>query len=134
MANYYGHARSNYFNVKDADAFRTWVSSTDGLAFLEKGNSFAIYSDDGDCGGWPSDRFDEEAQDHVDFDLPIELSKHLQEGSVAVLMEVGAEKMRYLVGYAQAVDSDGQVETISLDDIYMIAEERFGVAPTQATY
>jgi hypothetical protein len=40
-------------------------------------------------------------------DLFGEVAGHLVEGSVAVFIEVGAEKLRYLTGWAVAVNSSG---------------------------
>lgn len=49
-------------------------------------------------------------------------------------MEAGAEKMRYISGWAQAVHSDGRTVELRLSDIYVKAEEAFGVIPTDASY
>lgn len=46
-------------------------------------------------GGLPSNRYDEETDGYVDIDLAKELAEHLAEGQVAILMECGAEKLRY---------------------------------------
>jgi len=49
-----------------------------------------------------------------------------------VFMEVGAEKLRYCNGYAIAVHSNGEYETLNLDRIYDFAEQRWGKRPTVA--
>ncbi len=36
-------------------------------------------------------------------------------------METGAEKLRYLTGWAQAINSRGETRTLNLEDIYEIA-------------
>ena len=41
----------------------------------------------------------------------------LAEGEVLVIMEVGREEMRYLKGYAVAINWDGKVCHVSLDEI-----------------
>jgi hypothetical protein len=140
MANYYASARSNYFKVKDAEAFKTWAASLPGLGVIEKPDDaeenpawFAIYSDDGDSGSWPYWTTNEDGED-IEIDLPAELSEHLQEGEIAVLIEVGAEKLRYLCGHAVAVNWAGETEFLSLDRIYDLAFERWGIQPTDATY
>jgi hypothetical protein len=53
---------------------------------------------------------------------------------VAVVMEVGSEKMRYLIGYAAAVDARGRRIQIALSDIYRRCQETFGIEPTLAEY
>ena len=85
-------------------------------------------------GGLPSSRYDEETDDYVDIDLTKELAEHLAEGQVAVLMECGAEKLRFITGFATAVSWTGETVRISLDDIYQKAQEAFGVEPSRASY
>lgn len=122
MANYYATARSNYFAVKDEEAFKDWVMSV-GLEVYEQitpGGStlFMIApSDMDDCGAWPSGREDKD-DEWVEIDLLDELSVHLADEHVAVLMEVGNEKLRYVNGFAQAVNNKGEYVQLSLNDIY----------------
>lgn len=49
-------------------------------------------------------------------------------------MTTGAEKLRYLTGYAFALYADGRRLDVNLDDIYDKARAEFGVQPTQASY
>lgn len=132
MANFYGTARSNYFKVKDANAFKAWVETVPGLGFWEHEGTFGIYSDCPDSGCWPSARWDDDEDEY--FDLVAELAEHLADGEVAVLMEAGAEKLRYISGWAVAVHSSGEYVCVSLDDVYKLAVEKFGVRPTEASY
>lgn len=46
------------------------------------------------------------------------VSRHLIAGDVAVFMEAGAEKFRYVGGAAVAVNSHGETVSVNLDDIY----------------
>jgi hypothetical protein len=120
MANYVGYARSNYFRVRDEAAFLRWVETLPGVvARREDGNPgrFALLVEAGDDGGWPSRRHSEGMEEEEDIDLHAELAGHLAEGDVAVLDEVGAEKLRYLVGYAVAVNHRGEKLAVSLDDV-----------------
>jgi len=55
-------------------------------------------------------------------DFVAELADHLADGWVAILMEVGHEQSRYLVGYAVAVNSAGETVTVDLDSIHALAE------------
>ena len=134
MANFYGTARTNYFKVKDVDAFKAWIETLPSIQLIEKNGEFAFYSICPDSGTFPSSVWDEESEDFVDIDLVLELAKHLTEDSIAVLMEAGAEKVRYINGWAVAVNHKGQIENIWLDDIYSKAEQRFGIKPTRAEY
>lgn len=135
MANFYGTARSNYFKVKDDVAFKDWVTTVPNLGFWKhnKDETFAVYSDDSDSGCWPSSFLDEDEND-VEFDMVEALSKHLADGEVCVLMQAGAEKLRYISGYSQAFNNTGECVQVSLDDIYALAQTKFGVQPSDASY
>jgi hypothetical protein len=126
LANWYGSARSNYFRVKDADAFLQWTERR-GLGVFKSENQtdvLAIHPGDAtDSGSWPSYDMENDAE----FDLIAELSAHLVPGQVAVLLEVGAEKLRYLTGQAIAVNAKGRVVEVCLGDIYRKAASAFRV-------
>lgn len=106
MATWCGSSRSNYFTVKDTEAFRVWADQLgidvwegDGLGLSGR---FAIAVGDGS--GWPSTRY---SHDGDDIDLTAELATDLVDAAVAIIMETGAEKLRYLTGWAQAINSRG---------------------------
>jgi hypothetical protein len=139
MANYNAAARSNYFKVKDAEAFKAEMAAITGIVVWEgqsevRKGMFAVASDDPDTGCWPSYYYDEELDDDVDVDLFGMVAEHLEEGQVAVFMEAGAEKLRYVSGYAVAVNWEGEQVYVSLNDIYNLAKEKFGVMPDDASY
>jgi hypothetical protein len=135
MATYIASARSNYFKVKDAALFQKFCRQY-GLEIIEpspdakneeRRYGFLIYdslpagrSDDSD--GW------------IPTDFIQELAEQLAPGEVAVVMEVGSEKMRYLNGYACAVNSRGKTVELNLNQIYQQAKQRFGILPTTAEY
>jgi len=132
MANWYGTARSNYFRVKDAEVFVQWAKRRGlGVFKTERGaDIFAIHGGDstGD-GSWPSYDMAEDSE----IDLVRELAEHLPKGQVAVLMEIGAEKLRYLTGVAIAVNHKGRVVQLTLSDIYCKAARAFRVAESEIT-
>jgi hypothetical protein len=66
-----------------------------------------------------------------ELDLVSELSDHLVPGQVAILLEVGAEKLRYLTGQAIAVNAQGQITDLPLNDIYRKAARAFGVPESE---
>jgi hypothetical protein len=127
MANYYGAARSNYFAVKDETAFRASLPMhlTVVTNKPEPGEPqrFALLSDEPDGGGWPASVYDEDTDDYVDIDVAVFVSEHLADGEVAVFMEAGAEKLRYIVGHAVAINGAGETRTVNLNDIYELARE-----------
>ena len=137
MANYYATARSNYFKVKDLEAFSAWCESVGGLQIIhgseDKQGLVFLTVDEMDGGGWPTSRINPETEEPEDLDFLVELSKHLEPGWVAIIMEVGSEKLRYLNGWAAAVNPEGKTKEVSLDHIYKLAEE-MGPNVTRAEY
>lgn len=134
MANYVGYARSNDFRVRDAAVFLAWVETLPGVVASREGEDrFTLLVEDGDDdGGWPNCRYEGEDEE---IDLHAELAGHLAEGEVAVLQEAGAEKLRYLVGYAVAVNHRGEKLAVSIDDVYeKVREAGWGSDVSTATY
>lgn len=138
MANYYGHSRTNYFRVDPAKraAFDAWTErfSLEVCASEDEDNTDLVcllpgdYTDDGT---FP--RYDGETD--TDFDFIATLAGFLAPGSVAVVQEVGAEKLRYLSGWAVAVDHTGKRVEVTLNDIYKRAADVFPSAQiTRAEY
>jgi hypothetical protein len=131
MADYIATARSNYFAVKNEAAFAAWCERRD-LATWTDDQDLSLHAISSDTchGDWPSYDPDEDG----DFDLAQELAAHLAPGHVAVLIEAGAEKLRYVSGSAVAVHPDGRTVQLCLDDIYAMAKAAFGddLAITQA--
>jgi hypothetical protein len=126
MADYYAASRSNYFKVNDAAAFETWCGEVS-LQFWKDDGSYAIFPDDDcDLGTWPAIGTAADEDDLDQDNLFAALARHLVPGHIAVLVEVGNEKLRYLGGYALAIDSDGRRAEVSLDDIYDKARAVFG--------
>ena len=136
MANYYGTTRTNYFRVKDADAFNKWIEQFSGIEIIKKDGTVGLLFDD----GMPTIRWvtqKEENGDEKDVEVEIdfmdELAEHLADDEVAVLQEAGAEKMRYINGYAIAINNKKETKQINLDDIYALAKE-LGSNITKAEY
>ena len=131
MANWYGASRSNYFNVKDEGAFREWAERRDLEIFTNLVGQLAVTpSSMSEDGSWPS--YDDD--DDCEIDFQAELIEHLAEGQVAILMTIGAEKLRYLTGYSVALAWDGRRISVDIADIYDKVELEFGLQPTTAEY
>lgn len=132
MAEYEGYARTNYFKVKDLTAFRAWAEPLD-LDFttdVDDPDAIALLCNT-EHGVWPET--DPETFEEIP-DFALALSGHLAPGQVAILMEVGHEKMRYVGGYATAINDKGKRIDISLYDIYKMAQEKFNVDISAAEY
>lgn len=126
MANYYEKARTNYFKVKDAAAFQKYLDlfGNIDLVVQEKTGQYALLFDEEV--GIPCCYYDENGDD-VEVDFFGDLASHLTDDSIAVFEAIGSEKMRYLCGYAVAVNSKGERIRVDMDEIYARAREKFGV-------
>jgi hypothetical protein len=133
MANYYASCRSNYFNVKNDEAFIEAMSAVPSIELCRTKNGFAILGSCPDGSGWPSWAYDEETDTDIEIDLPDIVSKHLVDNDVAIFMESGAEKLRYISGWAEAINNKGERKSISLSQIYDLAAE-LGTSVTHAEY
>lgn len=131
--NYQAAARSNYFRVVDAEAFRRDMSALPDVMVQEADGRFTVLSTTGT--GWPSGP--DEAADSAAA-LPDILRRHLTPDSVAVLMEAGYEGERYVTGQTVAIapaQLGGGSLQLNLEDIYQLAERAFpGAEITRAEY
>lgn len=150
MANYAANARTNFFRVKNVDSLKadlnrfgieaaSWGDSRNGAEFViqedsnnERHGAIALFSYD----SWPAldedsvaMRLDLQIEDEAP-DVPEEyesfhdlVAAHLVDGEVAILMEVGFEKMRYLGATAVALNAAGESRRVDLEDIYTLAQE-----------
>lgn len=136
MANYYASARTNYFAVRDESAFRAFAAQFPDVEIVSStvgnqrhplhSNALApelpenlplfglLFSQEV---GIPKEVLNPNTDTWEDIDFPDALSTHVAPGWVAELREVGAEKLRYLVGYSIAVNSDGRRVDINLDNL-----------------
>ena len=122
MANFYGSCRTNYFTVKDNEAFEEAMSEISGIEVITEGDKYGLLGDDPDGGTWPGWIWDDEGNE-TEIDITEIVANHLIDGEVAIFMECGAEKLRYIVGCAVAVNNKGEVRAIGLQDIYKMAKE-----------
>ena len=142
MANWDGLDRTNYFRVKDRDAFLAFNARCSGVTLCWQGDelaepsavpppeatAFAFYADDGE--GWPS--YDSEGEE-MEPDFVSQLIEHVADDDVIVFVSAGYEKARYATGVASAYHK-GECVQISINDIYAKAKEAFGIEPTTAEY
>lgn len=120
MANYECISRTNYFHVKEAEAFRKFMDtvSADDLHLWEENdnehNTVFAFGCEGIIYGIP----DENGDDSMDRFLT-ELQKHIVDNDAVILTEAGHEKFRYVTGYAIIITSTGMqtldIETFALE-------------------
>lgn len=133
MANYYGTTRTNYFAVKDEAAFREELADypVEIITQTKDGVTLFGFIDDGDDGD-VSSYYDETGEDY-DLEWADVFARHLADDWVAVVISSGAEKHRYITGYANAYNSKGECLGIDLSDIYFLARD-LGSNLTSAEY
>jgi hypothetical protein len=139
VANYYGQARSNYFAVKDEQAFRADIEKCDVHLLThttEDGQTlFGVMDSEGSDSpmdtwfAWSADdETDEPEMTWSEF-----FQKHLADGWVAILVEIGSEKYRFLNGVATAYNNKDDNRTIDLSSIVELGYQ-LGENVTSPTY
>ena len=129
MANYESATRTNYFQVKDPDSFREFMSRVyggDEMHLWEEKSldgtlrfCFGVYG--GVSGFCPPNGEEEDEDCDYDYDAFLdELQKHIADDDAVIIMEGGHEKLRYVVGSATIVTSKA-VEYLGIKEL---AEKR----------
>jgi hypothetical protein len=130
MANYYGKFRTNYFAVKDPEAFREDIMNYPVEMISQEQDGQMLFGFlDTDEGGLPSTIYNEETDEDTEIIWEDLFTKHLADDWVAIIMEVGSEKHRYFQGFASAYNNKGESKHISLEDIYDVAKYLGEVVP-----
>jgi len=111
MANYYASARTSYAKMKCGKKFRDWADTIPECKVItsasdKHGMLYGLIFTGDDCGSIPNSQWDEEADEHLDFDIYEEIQKHLADGWAISFKEAGAEKLRYILGFAAIVTKD----------------------------
>jgi hypothetical protein len=134
MANWYGAARSNYVKIKDLNSLKKALEPFDIKISGEVGSDLVcLLCGDSSDGAWPSYSEDDEGNE-LEFNFAEYVVPYMAPDQVLVVMEAGAEKLRYITGYAEAYHSDGRMVKVSLYDIYALAEKEFGVSRGDISY
>lgn len=115
MANYCCTIRTNYFRVKDPDAFREFMSRVygdeDNVELFEKldeeGRPMFGFGTYGGIGGVRNAEADEDDDaDESSYDEFIEgLQANVAEDDAVIIFEAGHEKLRYITGIATVITS-----------------------------
>ena len=125
MADWYGTSRSNYFHVKDEEAFRKFTDAYE-LDIVKQDETGAFCFLSGTEKGNIPTRWDvSEDNNQEEISIADEIHEHLVPEQVCVIMESGAEAKRHVTGYAVAIHSSGEKVEINLRDIYKEAQEAF---------
>jgi hypothetical protein len=127
MANYIATVRSNYFAVKDPDAWDEFCDKYEfeNIMTWNSERQINLYGFMFDAGGTglPTHFWDEKEEEYIELDFVADLAQHLEEDEVAIVIEIGREKLRFLGGFAIAVNAKGEQRQVELGEIYLLAEE-----------
>jgi len=144
MANFYGTTRSNYFAIKDPEAFVAEMAKYPVEVIAdphrdEEGNEigtlYGFMDSDDDGGGDIWTIYDDDNEEYTEVDWADVFNRHLQDDWVAVIQSVGAEKHRYLSGFAVLYNNKGETHSVNLDNIYLFADTfGYGKHITKAQY
>jgi hypothetical protein len=110
--------RSNYFRVKDEDAFRAFMNTVSGddLRVLEEHRDGQTLYGFGAFGCIDGVASDNEDSDEVDYDAFLSgLQSHVAEDDAIIIMQAGNEGLRYVVGVATVITTK-DVQYINIDD------------------
>ena len=137
MANFYGQTRSNYFAVKDPEAFKQELSKYPVEIITQEKDGVTLYGfldNDPNGGGQIDYYYDEEAGDNSeDISWGEFFKRHLEDDWVAIIVSSGAEKYRYLLGHATAYNNKGEETHLDLSDIITLSSH-LGSKTTVAEY
>ena len=117
MANYVSITRTNYFHVKDAEAFRAFIDNVSGDDLKlwdekdDKGDTVFAFG----CEGFIYGVQNEDEND--DYDLFIKnLQEYIADNDAVILTSAGHEKLRYVTGYV-AVITGSDIQHVNINDI-----------------
>jgi hypothetical protein len=137
MANFYGQTRSNYFAVKDPEAFKQELSKYPVEIITQEKDGVTLYGfldNDPNGGGQIDYYYDEEAEENSeDISWGEFFKRHLEDDWVAIIVSSGAEKYRYIAGHATAYNNKGEGVHLDLSDIISLSSH-LGSKTTVAEY
>ena len=129
MANYYGQTRTNYFAIKDSASFIAEAEGWNVEVITKEVDGVTLYGlmdKDPDGAGLSWSRFGEDdAGEEIEEerDWLAWIASHLEDGHVAIMLDIGSEKYRYLNAIAWAVNSKGETRKVGFENIYELAKE-----------
>ena len=121
MANYYCAQRTNYFHVKDPEAFRNLLKKVvaEDLHYWEEndedGDLIFAFGCEGRIAGIPflNDSGEWQTGDESYEDFLTELQKSVKDDDAIIMIESGHEKLRYVSGFATVITKNS-IENLDL--------------------
>lgn len=130
MADWYGAARSNYVRIKDMEGLKASLEPFEieiSHGSDENEGKICLLGSSADNGGMPSYIWEDGTDEMIEFSFAEHVCPFMEDGEILVVMESGAEKLRYITGYASAYNAKGDAVHVSLSDIYTKAAEFFNI-------
>ena len=137
MANWYGRSRTNMVHIEDMEALKNSLEIFD-ISIYEREDGTVSFTDgDSTNGSFPSLLMTDEGEE-IEFTWEKHVMPFVKENEMLIVMSSGAERRRYVTGYADAYVRRGTEVTstgLDLNDIYAVAAVELGVHPqTRAEY
>ncbi len=127
--------RTNYFKVKNKNEFMEYIEQFDELeAFENSENMVGFLAEEGLPSTKPILDAEGDEIDYEEVDILEDLQKMLTDDTVLIYQEICSEGMRWVQGFSIAITSNQPIIRCDMSDIYSMAEEYFGIKPTEATY
>lgn len=122
---YLASCRSNYVQLKDTEALRSKLPATYRLVeSTDSPGKHAVIPAGAGGAFWPGANPD---GDEATISLLDLIASELVSGEIVVVIEVGVgEGLEYIVGFADAGDSEGRRARVDLNEIYHKAAEKLG--------
>lgn len=126
-------ARNRGIPMEDPENLVAFLGNSDDGFFPSESRDMVLVDEDGlpvqvDADGEPLDESLVADEVAVEFSIGEHILPYLAEGEVLVVVSSGAEKMRYVTGYAEAfciVDGEVRHVSVDIDDIYGLASQAF---------
>lgn len=133
MSEIHAFARTNYFYVKDRDAFVEEFADLD-ITVIDESDTdgqptgrVALLADGEN--GWPVPSYDSDTGDVHGAEVSVIVSRHLADNSIAYGLEVGEVKSQRVMGNAWAVDGSEFIYMDLEDHIRNVIHEKFNPDP-----
>ena len=114
MKNYHGFACTNTFGVKDETAFLVALQAYPQIQVIKRGDKFMLVCEKDNVEFVAETA---EVDGAAEVDIPGIVAHHLRPNETALFVETATEGMRYLSGYAIAIDSQGWRCAVGFDHV-----------------
>lgn len=131
MSNFYGTSRTSYATIESEAANK--FAEKWGLQVITKDGKIGFLpSKMSEDGMFPSYLYSDDDVCEEEFSFA-EICEHIAPGEGLIVIGAGADKLRYVAGWAETWSREGLVNQVSLGDVYKLTKEA-GLSYTPAEY